>query len=175
MCKKLYGSHSVLAEAPRLTFTLVISSAGRDTTAQALSWMFYLMHRSISDASIVPKLVKEIDEVLEGAEPTYESYKRMKYSEACLYEGKEKKKIEKKNCWTCGVWSMPDFKQREPDKPFLYSVLALRLYPSVPRNLKVAVQDDVWPGTAQAAQKTSSIANNLARLTHSPYSQPRRH
>ncbi|KAF9965338.1 hypothetical protein BGZ70_005028 [Mortierella alpina] len=82
--------------------------AGRDTTAQALSWMFYLMHRSISDASIVPKLVKEIDEVLEGGDPTYESYKKMKYSEACLYE-------------------------------------ALRLYPSVPRNLKVAVQDDVWP------------------------------
>ncbi|KAK3807914.1 MAG: cytochrome P450 [Benniella sp.] len=82
--------------------------AGRDTTAQALSWMFYLLHRSSSDPSIVPQLVKEVDEVLEGGVPTYESCKKMKYSEACLYE-------------------------------------ALRLYPSVPQNIKVAVQDDVWP------------------------------
>ncbi|KAI1314680.1 hypothetical protein EDD11_001892 [Mortierella claussenii] len=59
---------------------------------------------------IIAKLTKEIDNVLVGDMPTYESYKTMKYSEACLYEGK-----------------------------------SLRLYPSVPRNIKVAVQDDVWP------------------------------
>ncbi|KAF9907269.1 Protein kinase alk2 [Linnemannia zychae] len=82
--------------------------AGRDTTAQALSWMFYLLHRSQSDPNILKNLVKEIDEVLRGEVPTYESCKAMKYAEACLYE-------------------------------------ALRLYPSVPRNLKVAVKDDVWP------------------------------
>ncbi|KAF9321599.1 hypothetical protein BG003_000915 [Podila horticola] len=82
--------------------------AGRDTTAQALSWMFYLLHRSNSDPSIVPKLVKEVDEVLQGENPSYETFKMMKYSEACMYE-------------------------------------ALRLYPSVPRNIKVCVQDDVWP------------------------------
>ncbi|KAF9189411.1 hypothetical protein BGZ51_009644 [Haplosporangium sp. Z 767] len=82
--------------------------AGRDTTAQALSWMFYLMHRSISNPEIAPTLIKEVDEVLQGGEPTYESYKKMKYTEACFYE-------------------------------------ALRLYPSVPRNIKVCVQDDVWP------------------------------
>ncbi|KAG0375163.1 Protein kinase alk2 [Mortierella sp. AD032] len=82
--------------------------AGRDTTAQALSWMFYLLHRSQSDPNIVKKLIKEVDEVLRGEEPTYDSCKTMKYAEACLYE-------------------------------------ALRLYPSVPRNLKIAVQDDVWP------------------------------
>ncbi|KAF9963339.1 hypothetical protein BGZ65_004207 [Modicella reniformis] len=82
--------------------------AGRDTTAQALSWMFYLMHRSSSDKNIVRKLQQEIDEVLGGELPTYESYKKMKYAEACLYE-------------------------------------ALRLYPSVPRNMKVCVEDDVLP------------------------------
>ncbi|KAF9109132.1 hypothetical protein BGX27_007956 [Mortierella sp. AM989] len=69
--------------------------AGRDTTAQALSWMFYLLFRSASDPSIVSNLVKEVDDVLEGGLPTYET--------------------------------------------------SLRLYPSVPGNLKVAVQDDVWP------------------------------
>ncbi|KAF9580032.1 hypothetical protein BGW38_003479 [Lunasporangiospora selenospora] len=82
--------------------------AGRDTTAQALSWMFYLLHRSAADKSTLDKLVGEIDEVLQGDDPTYESYKKMKYSEACMYE-------------------------------------ALRLYPSVPRNIKVCVKDDVWP------------------------------
>ncbi|KAG0365159.1 cytochrome P450 [Gamsiella multidivaricata] len=82
--------------------------AGRDTTAQALSWMFYLMHRSSTDKNIVHKLRQEIKDVLGDDLPTYESSKKMKYAEACLYE-------------------------------------ALRLYPSVPRNLKVCVEDDVLP------------------------------
>ncbi|KAG0341854.1 hypothetical protein BG004_005877 [Podila humilis] len=82
--------------------------AGRDTTAQAMSWMFYLLHRSQTDTATLPKLVQEIDQVLQGQDPSYETTKKMKYSEACMYE-------------------------------------ALRLYPSVPRNLKVCVQDDVWP------------------------------
>ncbi|KAG0244348.1 hypothetical protein BGW41_008112 [Actinomortierella wolfii] len=86
--------------------------AGRDTTAQALSWMFYLMHREQSDPKIRVKLTEEIEEVLgdknSGIKPSYETYKKMRYAEACLYE-------------------------------------ALRLYPSVPRNLKQCVQDDVLP------------------------------
>ncbi|KAG0020225.1 hypothetical protein BGZ82_011649 [Podila clonocystis] len=82
--------------------------AGRDTTAQAMSWMFYLMHRTSADKNIVVKLREEIETVLGNKMPTYESSKDMKYAEACLYE-------------------------------------ALRLYPSVPRNIKVCVQDDVLP------------------------------
>ncbi|KAF9116298.1 hypothetical protein BGX27_003606 [Mortierella sp. AM989] len=81
--------------------------AGRDTTAQALSWMFYLLHRSASDSSIVSNLVKEVDDVLEESLPSYESFSMKASSKKILY--------------------------------------ALRLYPSVPRNIKVAVQDDVWP------------------------------
>ncbi|KAG0043733.1 hypothetical protein BGZ83_011083 [Gryganskiella cystojenkinii] len=82
--------------------------AGRDTTAQALSWMFYLLHKTSTDKSIVRKLQKEIDDVLGDDLPTYESSKQMKYAEACMYE-------------------------------------ALRLYPSVPRNMKVCVEDDILP------------------------------
>ncbi|KAF9147225.1 Protein kinase alk2 [Linnemannia schmuckeri] len=82
--------------------------AGRDTTAQALSWMFYLLFRSQTDPKIVQRLTKEVDDELKGHAPTYDSCKHMKFAEACLYE-------------------------------------ALRLYPSVPGNMKVAVQDDVWP------------------------------
>ncbi|KAG0218383.1 hypothetical protein BGX33_007525 [Mortierella sp. NVP41] len=72
--------------------------AGRDTTAQALSWMFYLLFRSQTDPNVFKKLVQEVDDVLKGQVPTYESCKVMKYAEAC-----------------------------------------------VPTNMKLAVQDDVWP------------------------------
>ncbi|KAF9438569.1 hypothetical protein BGZ76_006789 [Entomortierella beljakovae] len=83
--------------------------AGRDTTAQALSWMFYLMHRSESNTEIISQLINEVDGVLGGLNPTYESTKRQKYAEACFHE-------------------------------------ALRLYPSVPQNIKTCVEDDVLPG-----------------------------
>ncbi|KAK3829341.1 MAG: cytochrome P450 [Benniella sp.] len=84
--------------------------AGRDTTAQALSWTFYLMHRQQqADRRIVQKLSDETDTVLQRGDPTYESTKQQKYAEACFYE-------------------------------------ALRLYPSVPKNMKTCVEDDVLPG-----------------------------
>ncbi|KAF9116102.1 hypothetical protein BGX27_004900 [Mortierella sp. AM989] len=84
--------------------------AGRDTTAQALSWTFYLMHRDqAAGHNIVRGLVEETDRVLQGGVPTYESTKQQKYAEACFYE-------------------------------------ALRLYPSVPKNIKTCVEDDVLPG-----------------------------
>ncbi|KAG0368788.1 hypothetical protein BGZ54_001157 [Gamsiella multidivaricata] len=83
--------------------------AGRDTTAQALSWTFYLMHRTEVQKDIVEKLVKETDDILQGQDPTYESTKKQKYAEACFYE-------------------------------------ALRLYPSVPKNIKTCVEDDELPG-----------------------------
>ncbi|KAF9359160.1 hypothetical protein BGX26_013013 [Mortierella sp. AD094] len=84
--------------------------AGRDTTAQALSWTFYLMHREqAADRKIVKELVDETDRLLQGGLPTYESTKQQKYAEACFHE-------------------------------------ALRLYPSVPKNIKTCVEDDVLPG-----------------------------
>ncbi|CAO3570767.1 unnamed protein product [Mortierella alpina] len=82
--------------------------AGRDTTAQALSWTFYLMHRATASPEILEQLVKETDDVLAGGLPTYESTKQQKYAEACFHE-------------------------------------ALRLYPSVPKNLKTCVEDDILP------------------------------
>ncbi|KAG0017538.1 hypothetical protein BGZ82_000722 [Podila clonocystis] len=87
-----------------LNFTI----AGRDTTAQALSWMFYSLNREGADQTVLDTLVQEVDDVLQGGQPTYETYKQQKFAEACLYE-------------------------------------SLRLFPSVPRNLKQCVQDDVLP------------------------------
>ncbi|KAF8924556.1 putative cytochrome P450 monooxygenase [Dissophora ornata] len=83
--------------------------AGRDTTAQALSWTFYLMHRTEASPEIFQNLVQETDELLQGGNPTYESIKLQKYAESCFYE-------------------------------------ALRLYPSVAKNVKTCVEDDVLPG-----------------------------
>ncbi|KAF9351088.1 Protein kinase alk2 [Mortierella sp. NVP85] len=87
-----------------LSFTI----AGRDTTAQALAWMFYLVCRAEADKEIAAKLTKEVDEVLQGGNPTYESHKQQKYAEACFHE-------------------------------------ALRIYPVVPRSLRMCVKDDVLP------------------------------
>lgn len=70
------------------------------------------MHRSEARSEILFQLREEIDSVLKGGKPTYETTKKQKYSEACLYE-------------------------------------TLRLYPSVPQNLKVCVADDVLPGGPQ--------------------------
>lgn len=56
--------------------------AGRDTTAQALSWMFYLIYRDGTDTNIAKLLTQEVDDVLRGADPTYETYKQQKYAEA---------------------------------------------------------------------------------------------
>ncbi|KAF9167128.1 hypothetical protein DFQ26_005740 [Actinomortierella ambigua] len=93
--------------------------AGRDTTAQALTWMFWSMHaRATKDAAeIQAKMRHEVDSVLQNEDPTYETTKKMKYAEACMYE-------------------------------------ALRLYPSVPRNIKECVQDDVWPDGTKVEKGT---------------------
>lgn len=70
------------ADRDFLLCVCALCSAGRDTTAQALSWMFYLMHRASADKNIVRKLQEEIKTVLGDEMPTYESSKHMKYAEA---------------------------------------------------------------------------------------------
>ncbi|KAF9959242.1 hypothetical protein BGZ70_008924 [Mortierella alpina] len=67
-----------------IVFQLTV--AGRDTTAQGLSWMLYLLLRDGADKSILETLVQEVDDVLQGVEPTYDTYKRQKYAEACFNE-----------------------------------------------------------------------------------------
>jgi hypothetical protein len=40
--------------------------------------------------------------------------------------------------------------------------LALRIYPSIPRNIKVAVQDDVWPGTGKERRRAREREEDVA-------------
>ncbi|KAK5821452.1 cytochrome P450 [Linnemannia elongata] len=65
-----------------LTFTI----AGRDTMAQSVAWMMFSMLRNETDPSVMEKLVREVDEVLGGSLPTYETHKKQKYAEACFFE-----------------------------------------------------------------------------------------
>ncbi|KAF9925515.1 hypothetical protein BGZ67_008568 [Mortierella alpina] len=63
-----------------------ITVAAYDTTAQAISWMFYLMLRDGADKDIIKKLTQEVDDVLKGQNPTYSTHKQQKYAEACFLE-----------------------------------------------------------------------------------------
>ncbi|CAG8685575.1 6932_t:CDS:2, partial [Racocetra persica] len=81
--------------------------AGRDTTAQALSWMMYSI---MTEPSVEDSLLKEINSILspETPTPSYNDVKRFKYTNATFYE-------------------------------------TLRLYPSVPKNGKICVKDNILP------------------------------
>jgi len=57
--------------------------AGRDTTAQTLLWTFYLLSLN---PTVQDKLIAEIDSTLNGANPTYENVKSMKYLAAVIDE-----------------------------------------------------------------------------------------
>ena len=79
--------------------------AGRDTTGQALSWMFWLLDRH---PNVQQKLLEEIDREIGDADPTYDTVNNLTYADAVFSE-------------------------------------TLRLYPSVPKDGKFAVKDDVLP------------------------------
>ncbi|RKO88952.1 cytochrome P450 [Blyttiomyces helicus] len=79
---------------------------GRDTTAQALSWTFYMLAKNPAAEG---RLVEEIMQTLGDVRaPTYDQVKTMRYSNAVFHE-------------------------------------TLRLYPSVPKESKQALADDVLP------------------------------
>ncbi|KAF9181309.1 hypothetical protein BGZ51_005547 [Haplosporangium sp. Z 767] len=82
--------------------------AGRDTTAQTLTWQFYSL---MANPRVMNNLVLEIDTVLQGSQSyTYETMiHELPYLKAVFHE-------------------------------------TLRLYPPVPKNVKMVVEDDVLPG-----------------------------
>ncbi|KAF9563775.1 hypothetical protein EC968_004718 [Mortierella alpina] len=60
--------------------------AGRDTTAQAISWLFYLLHRDSADKDVLNTLRQEIDDFFAGGDLSYDAFKQQKYAEACFNE-----------------------------------------------------------------------------------------
>jgi cytochrome P450 len=101
--------------------------AGRDTTAQALSWTFYELARN---PGVEAALSAEVASVL-GADgvPSHDSAKEMRYTHAVFSE-------------------------------------TLRLYPSVPKEIKFAVADDVLPdGTrVYAGEALIFLPYNMGRI-----------
>lgn len=57
--------------------------AGHETTANALTWTWYLLSKH---PEIEAKLWKELDEVLQGNLPTVDDYSKLKYTEMVFYE-----------------------------------------------------------------------------------------
>eukprot|EP01006_Ploeotia_vitrea_P055776 TRINITY_DN68031_c6_g17_i1.p1 TRINITY_DN68031_c6_g17~~TRINITY_DN68031_c6_g17_i1.p1 ORF type:complete len:517 (+),score=77.13 TRINITY_DN68031_c6_g17_i1:53-1603(+) len=104
---------------PKLLSDIILNLiiAGRDTTACTLSWLFY---RLCEHPEVQEKLIAEIDEVLQGAQPDYVNLKQLKYLNGVVYE-------------------------------------VLRLHPPVPRDTKIATQDDVLPDGTRVTRGTPII------------------
>ncbi|KAJ3338532.1 Protein kinase alk2 [Kappamyces sp. JEL0680] len=97
--------------------------AGRDTTAQALSWTLYDL---ATHPQVVEKLVKEARAVMgEETIPSYDQVREMKYAKAVFNE-------------------------------------SLRLHPSVRRDGKEAIDDDVLPNGLKIKKGTQLSWNNYA-------------
>ncbi|KAJ3103586.1 hypothetical protein HDU97_010006 [Phlyctochytrium planicorne] len=89
--------------------------AGRDTTAQALSWAFWVLD---THPEIISKISQEVLSVLgEYRTPTYDEINQLKYTNAVFFE-------------------------------------VLRLYPSVPIDVKVSLNADVLPGGIEIPANT---------------------
>jgi cytochrome P450 len=62
---------------------MTIFLAGHETTANVLTWTWYLLSQN---PEVEAKLHKEIDEVLETRMPTFEDVERLRYTEMVLAE-----------------------------------------------------------------------------------------
>ncbi|KAJ3254039.1 Protein kinase alk2 [Boothiomyces macroporosus] len=97
---------TILSDEELVDQVLNFLVAGRDTTAQALSWV---IHELDQHPNVLLKIRQELYEIMANSEaPSYEQVKQMKYTKAVIFE-------------------------------------TLRLHPSVPRNIKLALNDDVLP------------------------------
>ncbi|KAI8813234.1 cytochrome P450 [Cladochytrium replicatum] len=99
--------------------------AGRDTTAQALSWTFYLLSKNPQK---VEPLLEEIKNSNVSAFPSYEELKNLRYANAVFTE-------------------------------------TLRLYPSVPTNIKECVKEETFPD--------GTVVPKGAMVLWSPYAMGR--
>jgi len=101
--------------------------AGRDTTAQALSWTIYLLS---SHPEAMAKARQEVMDVCGASGPSYDEINKLPYLQAVISE-------------------------------------SLRLFPSVPVDIKVAIQDDTLPDGTFVPRGTVLLYNifSMARNT----------
>jgi cytochrome P450 len=109
------GGEAAGGDAAAVDAVLNFIIAGRDTTAQALSWALYRLSRApAAEAALLREARAALGPGIAApggvaAAAGYEAVKRLRYARAVLLE-------------------------------------TLRLHPSVPKNVKFAVRDDVLPG-----------------------------
>lgn len=143
--------------------------AGRDTTAHALTWMFYLIYHDNSDESIQTTLVQEVDDVLGGSIPMHETLKNLKFAEAwydhisrvpLMNKALISKLTSMVSLIVCIMIAFTKVGVRQilyihvpslekwhgtdcSSCDHLFS--ALRIFPPVPRNLRYCIKDDILP------------------------------
>jgi len=134
--KKEVGSSEAYSDEFLRDILLNFMVAGRDTTAQLLTWFFYVISKP-ENTEKKNKIYQEIDQVFGRGESstarlaTYEDVKKLKYLEAALTE-------------------------------------TLRLFPSVPKEIKMAVNDDVLPDGTKvwAGEWVAFIPYAMGRLVN---------
>ncbi|KAH6665124.1 cytochrome P450 [Halenospora varia] len=129
---------------------LNILLAGRDTTASLLGFVFYYLARR---PDVVEKLRAEVLQLGSG-QPSFEDLKGMKYLQGCLNEG-------------------------EPACPVTLLIqntdcLALRLWPIVPANGRIAVRDTFLPLGGGADGKSPVFVKKGQSVLYQPYVMQRR-
>lgn len=77
------GDGGQMTDAQLRDELMTIFLAGHETTANALTWTWYLLSQH---PEVEAKLHEEIDEVLEGRVPAFEDVTRLKYTEMVLAE-----------------------------------------------------------------------------------------
>eukprot|EP01091_Cochliopodium_minus_P005343 TRINITY_DN15290_c0_g1_i1.p1 TRINITY_DN15290_c0_g1~~TRINITY_DN15290_c0_g1_i1.p1 ORF type:complete len:495 (+),score=136.61 TRINITY_DN15290_c0_g1_i1:27-1511(+) len=81
--KKMREEHKLVDDKYLLDVCTNFLLAGRDTTSQLLTWFFAELSQN---KEAQEKVLKEIDETLNGDEPNYENVKQLHYLHHCLQE-----------------------------------------------------------------------------------------
>lgn len=112
--------------------------AGRDTTAQALSWTVYCLSRNQQH---VPRIIAEADTAVSGSQAVAASSGSVSRAEAAAAAGGSNGEGNKSLVYT------PSYDDVLIHLPFTQAVVkeTLRLYPSVPKDLKTSIADDTLP------------------------------
>lgn len=126
--------------------------AGRDTTASLIGSLLFSLAKK---PECWEKVRSEIEETLHGDIPSYEQLRNFKYVKYCVNESKYCDILRPHQVLTC--------------------IIALRLYPPVPNNAKIAIRDTVLPRGGGPEGRDPIIVPKDAPVIYTVYALHRRH